>query len=425
MSDAAALPRGWRWTSIGAATNEHKERVGSYEDPPTVLSSTKHHGLVPSNDFFRNRTVYSNDLSNYKSVSKNWFAYATNHLAEGSIGLQERFANACVSPIYTVFSCREEVEPNYLYRVVKSPELISQFKLYEQASVDRRGAVRYRDFAKIPLMLPPLLEQRRIARILDMADETIRSTERLIAKLEQAKQGLLYDLLTRGMDKSGHLRDPDCNRNEPRPSVSGNTPSMWSIRTLGDLVDGLRPIVYGILMPGKGEHDGVPVVKVKDISNDGIRVDDLLLTSRSIDEQYRRSRIQSGDLLFTIRGTVGRMAFVPPNLANANITQDTARISITRANKRFVWYSLQMPAAKAFIDLHTLGQAVRGINLRDVRRIPIALPSRGEQEFIVESLDAANKRIRNELKLAEALRLIRRGLTDDLLTGRVRVGISA
>jgi type I restriction enzyme, S subunit len=277
----------------------------------------------------------------------------------------------------------------------------------------------------VPIRLPQLSEQRRIANILDTVDEAIRSTERLIVKLEQAKLGLLYDLLTRGVDTFGHLRDPHCSRNEFRPSASGSNPSMWSIRALGDLVDGLRPIVYGILMPGKGERDGVPVVKVKDISNGGIRMDDLLLTSRSIDEQYRRSRIQPGDLLFTIRGTVGRMAFVPPNLANANITQDTARISITGADKRFVWYYLQMPAAKTFIDLHTLGQAVKGINLRDVRRVPVALPSRDEQEFIVESLDAATKRIRNELELAEALRLIRRGLADDLLTGRVRVGISA
>ena len=57
-----------------------------------------------------------------------------------------------------------------------------------------------------------LREQRRIAEILDTADEAIRSTERLIAKLEQGKQGLLHDLLTRGIDEIGHLRDPSAVR---------------------------------------------------------------------------------------------------------------------------------------------------------------------------------------------------------------------
>ena len=56
---------------------------------------------------------------------------------------------------------------------------------------------------QMPIPVPPIAEQRRIAEILDTADEAIRSTERLIAKLEQAKQGLLHDLLTRGIDDTG------------------------------------------------------------------------------------------------------------------------------------------------------------------------------------------------------------------------------
>ena len=59
------------------------------------------------------------------------------------------------------------------------------------------------------LSLPTIPEQRRIAAILDTVDDAIRSTEGLIAKLEQVKQGLLHDLLTRGIDENGELRDPD------------------------------------------------------------------------------------------------------------------------------------------------------------------------------------------------------------------------
>jgi len=55
-----------------------------------------------------------------------------------------------------------------------------------------------------------------------------------------------------------------------------------------------------------------------------------------MDEAYRRSRVTTGDLLFSIRGTVGRMAFVPQELDGANITQDTARVSIGEANPLFI-----------------------------------------------------------------------------------------
>ena len=140
-------PPEWLRTDLGSVTKEEKDRVGA-GPAPVVLSSTKHQGLVPSDEFFKNRTIYSADLSNYKSVSRNWFAYATNHLAEGSIGLQTRFSASCVSPIYTVFSCHVSVDPGFLFRLLKSPVATAAFQLHEQASVDRRGAVRYRDFAK-------------------------------------------------------------------------------------------------------------------------------------------------------------------------------------------------------------------------------------------------------------------------------------
>ena len=97
------VPNGWREAALGDLVDESNERVGRIA--PIVLSSTKHHGLVPSSEYFQGRTIYSNDLSNYKRVDRGWFAYATNHLAEGSIGLQWAFDSACVSPIYTVFKC--------------------------------------------------------------------------------------------------------------------------------------------------------------------------------------------------------------------------------------------------------------------------------------------------------------------------------
>ena len=80
-----------------------------------------------------------------------------------------------------------------------------------------------------------------------------------------------------------------------------------------------------------------------------------------------------------------------------------------------------MPEPQAFIDLHTIGLAVRGINLRDVRCIPLALPTISEQNQIVCRLEAHDARIRAEEATLAKLRQLKRGLMDDLLTGRVRV----
>ena len=177
MPEARRSEGEWVETTLGEMTAEQNLRVGSSGPAPVVLSSTKHYGLVPSDEYFKNRTIYSDDLANYKRVLRDWFAYATNHLAEGSIGRQKRFDDSCVSPIYTVFSCADGVHPPYLERVVKSVPLVEQYKTHEQATVDRRGAVRYRDFARVRVNLPPVIEQVKIAEVLDTLDTTIRQTE--------------------------------------------------------------------------------------------------------------------------------------------------------------------------------------------------------------------------------------------------------
>lgn len=85
----------------------------------TVLSCTKYSGLVPSLEYF-GRKVFSNDVSKYKIVPRNSFAYATNHIEEGSIGYQNKYENALISPMYTVFKTNSEINNDYLHFLLKT-----------------------------------------------------------------------------------------------------------------------------------------------------------------------------------------------------------------------------------------------------------------------------------------------------------------
>jgi type I restriction enzyme, S subunit len=422
MSDSAALPRGWRRTFIGAETDERKERVGSYADPPTVLSSTKHHGLVPSDDFFRNRTVYSDDLSNYKSVSKNWFAYATNHLAEGSIGLQDRFINACVSPIYTVFSCREETDPTYLHRVLKSPELISQFKLHEQASVDRRGAVRYRDFAEIPLVLPSLAEQRRIAEILDSADEVIRSTEQLILKLNQTRQGVIYDLLASGLDQCDHAQT------EHSSSLPDSVPKSWQVVPLRELY--IEHPRNGLYKPPIFHGSGAPMVQMGQLFRDGpLDASDASRVRVSATERERFG-LRRGDLLFGRRSLAfegaGRCTVVDyirePTTFESSLIR--IRIDTSRLDPFLAALILATPEAIRDRRRYVRQVAVSGVTSGDVGNFLVAVPPISEQHEILATLGSYSRVISESLRSLAKLRLLKVGLTSDLLSGRTRVGVS-
>lgn len=303
----------------------------------------------------------------------------------------------------------------HLFKKVK-PELI------RRASGTTFLEISGTEFGSIQVPNPPAPEKKLIAQILDTLDAAIHETEALIDKLKAVKQGLLHDLLTRGIDANGQLRPPQSEAPQLyKESPLGWIPREWESVELNQVIDPKRPVVYGILMPGYGHPGGIPVVKVKDVFDGKIHLNDLLLTSPQIDREYSRSRLKAGDLLFTIRGTVGRTAFVPPALESANITQDTARLAVVGTDARFLRAYLGMAVPSSFIATHTLGVAVQGINLRDVRRVPVARPPLLEAKVIADEIQTQEQRLESESLKATKLQLAKVGLMDDLLTGRVRV----
>jgi type I restriction enzyme S subunit len=158
------------------------------------------------------------------------------------------------------------------------------------------------------------------------------------------------------------------------------------------LIEAGRPITYGILKPGSGFPGGIPVVKVKDMRDGIIDQSDLLLTSPEIDAQYQRSKLRKGDLLISIRGSVGRMAEVPENLENANITQDTARLTIDAAyNKVYVRGVLESAPLQLEMERNIRGVAVKGINIGFLRELQIPVCARTVQDRLAALYEQSDK----------------------------------
>lgn len=292
-------------------------------------------------------------------------------------------------------------------------------KLLNIASNTAQPALSLTKFKSLVFDIPDISTQSTIVTILTTIDQAIEKTEQLIAKYERIKTGLMQDLLIRGIDEQGNIRSEETH--EFKDSVLGKIPKEWEIEELQQFVEPNSPIVYGILMPGYGYDNGIPVIKVKDILNDKVSEEGLLLTSPEIAAAYERSKLEAGDLLFTIRGTVGRCAFVPKTLHGANITQDTARLRIRTINPKFVRLYFEMPFSKSYIELNTVGLAVKGINLRDLRKLLIAKPSKEESDRIVEKIDSLKSFTENEINTLMKLKYQKTALMQDLLTGKVRV----
>jgi type I restriction enzyme, S subunit len=269
---------------------------------------------------------------------------------------------------------------------------------------------------------PDAIEQAHISQVLDTLDTNIRQTEAIIEKLKQVKQGLLHDLLTRGIDANDELRPP--HRQAPhlyKDSPLGWIPVAWQARRLADYM--AAEITYGIVQAGPHVEGGVPYIRTGDMSGDRLDKASLLCTSRRIADSYRRSEVRADEIVMAIRATVGKVLPVPPELDGANLTQGTARLAPNdRNDPEFLLWAIRHHRAQTAILAEIKGTTFAEITLAALREVPLAAPtSIDEQRLIGERVAACEERIQQEHLQANKLKAQKTGLMDDLLTGRVRV----
>jgi len=247
-------------------------------------------------------------------------------------------------------------------------------------------------------------EQRRISEILDTIDEAIQKTEALISKLKAMKQGLLHDLLTRGMDNDGKLRDPKAHLIPFSDVVQVNPKT-----ELYDLND----------------TTNVSFIPMSDVSESGQWVIRQTRSFKDVRNGY--TCFKENDILF---------AKITPCMENGKgghaiglvdgIGFGTTEFHVLRADAeiepRYIYYWTMTEELRRKAEAQMTGSAGQ-------RRVPseffdnfkIPLFPRSEQRKIVEILDAHDARISTEEQYRDKLKLQKKGLMHDLLTGKVRV----
>ena len=267
----------------------------------------------------------------------------------------------------------------------------------------------------LPILLPPLPEQRSIAAMLDSIDDAIERTDAVIAATEQLRGSLLHELLTRGVP-GWHTAWKDV-------TGLGAMPADWDVVSLGEetthVGSGVTP------RGGKSVYtsSGITFLRSQNVHFEGLELDDVVFIPTEIDDVMRRSRVQPNDVLLNITGaSIGRCTVAPADLGPANVNQHVCIIRTTeRINPRFAWKWLTTPRSQQEIDDIQTGQSRQGLNYQQVRQLTIARPSRTEQDAIVEILggvDAALTQVRHE---QHGFKVLKDSITDALLTGRVRL----
>ena len=285
----------------------------------------------------------------------------------------------------------------------------------------------------IVVPLPSADEQRAIADFLDheteKIDTLVAKKRMLIERLKEKRTALISRTVTRGLPSEAARQaglDP-----HPKIKPSGidwieEVPEHWEVKRLIHLTDQARQIMYGIVLPGPNVPDGVPIVKGGDVKPGRLSLGNLCRTTTDIEAGYVRSRLVPGDIVFSIRGTVGEVELVPEELIGANLTQDTARIAPS-AGMHGPWLLYAMKA-KAIVDplfSLSLGAAVRGVNIRDLKKVVLLVPPLSEQLIIAAFLDTETAKcdamVAKIETVIERLQECRTALITAAVTGKIDV----
>jgi len=251
-------------------------------------------------------------------------------------------------------------------------------------------------------------------------DRAIEQTEALIAKYQRIKAGLMQDLLARGIDEHGHLRDPTTHKFKPSPL--GHIPMAWEVVPLSDFCPPGSPITYGVLKPGEYAPNGIPLLQIEDVIHGDIDSDALHRISRSLDAQYARTRLKGGEIVVSLVGTIGKVAQIPSHLSGANLHRNLARIEVALPNSsEYLYQVLQSQNVQKAIKDTTFGSTQSLLNLGALRSLLIPRPEPSEQGSLASILNAQDAILRAESESLSKLIRLKAGLMQDLLTGEVSV----
>ncbi|QEO18227.1 restriction endonuclease subunit S [Acetobacter vaccinii] len=202
-------------------------KAGSTNYP--LLSMTMAGGLVDPTTKFKKR-VASEDTSGYKVVERGQLVVGFP-IDEGVLSFQQLHDEAIVSPAYGIWEIRSgaSVDPMYLENFLKSPQAIAYYLGKLRSTTARRRSLDRGSFLALPVPLPPLEEQKRIAGILNQAAELYRLRTRALDKLNTLGQAIFHEIFGSGsfervalaevIEARSSLADPILPENAQLPHV--------------------------------------------------------------------------------------------------------------------------------------------------------------------------------------------------------------
>jgi type I restriction enzyme, S subunit len=340
----------------------------------------------------------------------------------GKVGLYiKKFPKAAINEhLIRIRGHEDRLSQDYLYYLLLSE--YGQKKIRAKITGSAQPGLKQNFINSFPVFVPTSkAEQIAITDVLSTIDQAITQTKALIAKYQRIKTGMMQDLLTRGIDENGELRNPV--KNKFKPSALGMIPEDWGISSLGTLS---KRITSGSRGWAKYYSDGGSLfLRIGNLTREHINLnlDDVQHVKAPSNSEAKRTKVEPGDLLISITADLGIIGVIPDDFKNAYINQHISLVKLDtkKVNPWWVGNFLAGPTAQKYLWMLNDAGAKAGLNLPTIASLPILTPNDDEQNKIasmVNSIDQTISILNNTLE--KYMHLIS-GVMQDLLSVKVSV----
>ncbi|MDP4010097.1 MAG: restriction endonuclease subunit S [Candidatus Shapirobacteria bacterium] len=369
--------------------------------------------------------AYGQNLPKEKRITGNCEVYGSNGVVgshnqffvegpgiiigrKGSIG-KVIYTDKNFWPIDTTYYVKpiDELDLKWLYYCLQ------MLKLDKLNSATGVPGLNRNDVYSKKILFPPINTQQKIATILSTIDEAIQKTDQIIEKTEKLKNGLMNEMLTKGI---GHTKF--------KKTKLGEIPEEWNVVQLSELsyITKLAGYEFTKYFNSYKDQGEMIIIRGLNLKNRELDLSNIKTIPKSVADNLQRSKLSSGDLVFSYVGTIGPVAVITEN-NKYHLGPNVCKISPNKyVSSNYLYQYFLSELIKKEINKKISVTAQPSLSMEKIRVFEIILPSNmDEQNKICEILMNFDKKNRNYVATKEKLLVIKSGLMNDIFSQKVEV----
>jgi type I restriction enzyme S subunit len=325
-----------------------------------------------------------------------------------------------------------KLNPRYLMYYLVNPSM-QQYMLTLAGAGATRNALTKGMIEDFNVPSPPLSVQNAIARILGTLDDKIELNRRMNETLEAMARVIFeswfvdFDPVrakTEGRDPGLPKEIADLFPNSFQTTDFGDIPTGWNTKTLGDVTQKITKGTTPTTLGYRFVERGVNFIKAESITEEGyFLTGSFAFIDKETHAALARSILQEGDILFTIAGTIGRIARVPASILPANTNQAVAiiRPDCTKIEPLFLLYWLSQARSQRSLGTRVVHAVQANLSLSELSRTTLVFPTRSVLSRLFDHFRTLRIKVDANVNESRNLAALRDALLPKLISGEIRV----